>query len=517
MRTIGGFICSRLLVAAQTKLTALGFKTAWLVCVLAGGLMVGSFAPSGYWLLSLISLVVFCAVSSGFVGHRLAALHYGFALGLFSVGVAWIFVSIHTYGGASSLLAGSLTGLFILLWSLTFIPQGYLLSSLRARGGLSFAPWLAVTWVLGEWFRGWFLTGFPWLYVGYGHTQTWAGHWAPIGGVLLVSFVVVLLAELLVRQWRTPNRWIPMIVTVLLIGSVSVGTLEFVDRVGSLRVAGIQANLDQHTKWQPDQFNRNLTAHTQLMVDLPEVDLVVWSEASFTRFAHQGQASIEALNDWANQAGVGLIIGLPIADETGYYNGVRGLGLAQGQYLKRHLVPFGEFVPMASVLRGLITFFDLPMSRNQPGPAVQTPIRLGSRELSLSICYEITDAELVRGTAYDPVLLITVSNDTWFGSSIGPEQHLQIASMRAAELARSLVRVTNNGVTALISHQGAVLTRLPKGEPGVMVQTVALFTGQTPYGRFGQSPFIAALFALICAALIRARVLGRKVSRDSGA
>jgi apolipoprotein N-acyltransferase len=89
--------------------------------------------------------------------------------------------------------------------------------------------------------------------------------------------------------------------------------------------------------------------------------------------------------------------------------------------------------------------------------------------------------------------------------------------MRAAELARSLVRVTNNGVTALISHQGAVLTRLPKGEPGVMVQTVALFTGQTPYGRFGQSPLIAALFALICAALIRARVLGRKVSRDSGA
>ena len=172
MRTIGESICSRLLAAAQIKLTGLGFKAAWLICVLAGSVLVGSFAPFGYWPLSLISLVAFCAVSTGFKGHRLAALHYGFALGLFGAGVAWIYVSIHTYGGASSLLAGGLTALFILLWSLTFIPQGYALSYLRDRGGWPNAPWMAMTWVLGEWFRGWFLTGFPWLYVGYAHTGT---------------------------------------------------------------------------------------------------------------------------------------------------------------------------------------------------------------------------------------------------------------------------------------------------------------------------------------------------------
>ena len=517
MRTTGGFICFRLLVAVRIKLTVLGFKARWLVCVLAGGLLVGSFAPFGYWPLSLISLVAFCAVSQGVMGHRLAALHYGVALGLGSFGVSWIFVSIHTYGGASSLLAASLTGLCILLWSLTFVPQGYLLSYLRARGGLPAAPWLAVTWVLGEWFRGWFLTGFPWLYVGYGHGQTWAGHWAPIGGVLLVGFVVVLIAELLVQQWREPNRRVPAIVLGLLILPLLIQNLEFVDRAGHLKVAGIQANLDQHTKWQPGQFVNNLNAQTQLMAGLPKVDLVVWSEASFTRFAHQGQASLKRLNEVAEAAGIGLIIGLPMADETGYYNTVRGLGLADGQYLKRHLVPFGEFVPMASILRGTIDFFDLPMSRNQSGPAVQTPIRLGSRELSLSICYEITDAELVRGTVYDPALLITVSNDTWFGASIGPEQHLEIAAMRAAELARSLVRVTNNGVTALISHEGEVLARLPKDQPGVMVQSVPLFTGQTPYARYGQAPLLVTLLGLMVLALIRTRLLRRKVSRDSSA
>jgi apolipoprotein N-acyltransferase len=161
---------------------------------------------------------------------------------------------------------------------------------------------------------------------------------------------------------------------------------------------------------------------------------------------------------------------------------------------------------MASVLRGLIQFFDLPMSRNQPGPAVQVPIRLGAHELSLSICYEITDAELVRRTAQNPALLITVSNDTWFGASIGPEQHLQIAATRAAELARSVVRVTNNGVTALISHEGDVLARLPKNEPGVLVRSVPLYTGQTPYSRFGQLPLIVLLFGLMVSALIRNRL-----------
>jgi apolipoprotein N-acyltransferase len=124
----------------------------------------------------------------------------------------------------------------------------------------------------------------------------------------------------------------------------------------------------------------------------------------------------------------------------------------------------------------------------------------------LSICYEITDAELVRGTAQDPALLITVSNDTWFGTSIGPEQHLQIAAMRAAELARSVFRVTNNGVTALISNQGDVLARLPKNESGVMVQSVPLYTGQTPYSRFGQSPIIVLLIGLMVVALIRGRL-----------
>ena len=108
----------------------------------------------------------------------------------------------------------------------------------------------------------------------------------------------------------------------------------------------------------------------------------------------------------------------------------------------------------------------------------------------------------MRGTAQDPALLITVSNDTWFGASIGPEQHLQIAAMRAAELARSVVRVTNNGVTALISNKGDVLARLPKDEPGVMVQSVPLFTGQTPYSRFGQSPIIALLLGFMAASLI---------------
>lgn len=177
----------------------------WLAMV-AGALQVLSFAPFGFWPSGVVSLTLFYWLATKGSLARQGLMHYGFALGLFGCGVSWIYVSIHTYGGASPLLAGAMTLLFVLLWSLTFIPQGLLLGYVRNSDPLTRVPWFSITFVLGEWFRGWFLTGFPWLYVGYAHADTWIGSWAPIGGVLLVSFVVVLTAELLGRALIKPHK-----------------------------------------------------------------------------------------------------------------------------------------------------------------------------------------------------------------------------------------------------------------------------------------------------------------------
>ena len=475
--------------------------------------MVFSFAPWDFAALTYISLLIFLVALSADSKPNPMVLHYAFALGLFGVGISWIFISINTYGGASMLLAGALTGLFVLLWSLTFVPQALLLSVLSQGTGLKGLPWFSIVWVLGEWFRGWFLTGFPWLYAGYAHSEGLLKGWAPIGGVLLVSFVAVLLVELSVRGWRSRDRKVLVLIVGILVSGALVSEQDYVRENGALRIAGIQANLDQHTKWLPTQFQSNLDAHTQLMNGLDQADLIVWSEASLTRFADQAKGELSALDRWAGSRNQGLIIGVPSRDSGGYYNDVRGLGLAEGEYLKRHLVPFGEFVPFAPLLRGVIAFFDLPMSRNQSGPMDQIPITFLDHALSVSICYEVVNAELIRRTVADPALLLTLSNDTWFGRSMGPEQHLEIAQMRALEMGRSMFRVTNNGVTALISNRGEVLARLPSDAPGVLMETVKLYEGKTPFARWGHWPLITACLLLVGFGLIKRPQIWSRVSR----
>ena len=172
-------------------------------------------------------------------------------------------------------------------------------------------------------------------------------------------------------------------------------------------------------------------------------------------------------------------------------------GNGSGTYHKRRLVPFGEYVPLESLLRGVIQFFDLPMSHNVAGPAGQAPLFVGELPLSLSICYEVVYPDLVRATVADPALFVTISNDTWFGTSIGPWQHLQMARMRALENGRYMVRATNNGVTAVIDDRGRIQAQLPQFEPGVLRGEVRVMEGTTLYNRTGQLPWLILIAGMI--------------------
>ena len=163
-----------------------------------------------------------------------------------------------------------------------------------------------------------------------------------------------------------------------------------------------------------------------------------------------------------------------------------------GRYHKRRLVPFGDYVPFAAWLRGVVDFFDLPMSSFTPGSRQQGLLDVGFGQASIGICYEVVYAELMRQSEAD--LLLTISNDTWFGESIGPLQHMQIARARALENGRWLLRGTNNGVTAIVDHRGRVTAALPQFERGVLTGEFHLMRGTTPYGRFGDTWLIALIF-----------------------
>ena len=441
---------------------------------------------------------------------------YLFNVGMFAVGISWIFVSINVYGGTSTLLAGFLVALFVLAFSLICLPQAWIYATWLRPNRFAAASAFVGLWVLQEWFRGWLLTGFPWLFLGYGVMETSLVYLAPVLGVFGVSLAACacsVYAALALLQSRASLLLVPLMIVVL--GSV-VSSMNHTSHEEDITVSLIQGNVDQHIKWHPDSRLPILNRYLSASASEWGRDLIVWPEAAITVFKGDGEILLAEIQRDAEKAGTTLVTGIPDRSETGgFQNTVLALGNGSGQYIKRRLVPFGEYVPLESLLRGLIQFFDLPMSRNTSGPWHQSPLLAGNLLLSISICYEVVYPELVRQSTYGADLLVTVSNDTWFGSSIGPWQHLQMARMRALENGRAMVRATNNGITALIDHRGRLQAKLPQFEPGVLRGDVEIRTGSTLFSQLGSLPSFGLSFLLILTGVFLPQRLAR-IHGDAG-
>ena len=468
------------------------------IALLGGALFSLSLSPLGFWPLALASPVALYAVTQECSVRRTIFRFYLYNVGLFGVGVSWIFVSINEYGNASVPLSGGLVLLFVLAYSLICVPQAVLYSRYLKRGGMLGAASFSGLWVLQEWFRSWFLTGFPWLFVGYGAMGTPLENIAPIAGVFGVSLVTVFLGTSLYvaladRSWQL---LIPGFLLFLV--SLSASYLSFTRYERTVSVSLIQGNIDQHEKWQPQNRWPIFDLYKNASESEWGSDLVVWPEAAITLFPEQATEALKDLDRRATMSGSALVLGIPDRhDSGGFQNTVIVLGKGEGQYVKRRLVPFGEYVPLEEYLRGLIGFFNLPMSHNMTGPAKQKPLIAGGNLLSLSICYEVVYPDLVRSSVESPDLLMTVSNDTWFGSSVGPWQHFQMARMRALENGRAMIRATNNGVTALVDYRGLVQARLPQFQAGVLRGEVEVRSGSTPFSQFGSYPVLCFCLLLI--------------------
>ena len=202
-------------------------------------------------------------------------------------------------------------------------------------------------------------------------------------------------------------------------------------------------------------------------------------------------------------AGTALLLGVPWRDEEQdrHYNSLVLLGSEHGLYHKRHLVPFGEYLPLRSVLLPLTSILGVPSPDFSRGPS--TPLlSVAGHPIAPTICYEIAFAAEVAASLPEAELLVTVSNDAWFGASIGPHQHLEIARARAKETGRYLARATNTGISALVSPAGEVLARSPQFEVDVIEAEVVPMSGATPYVRVGNAPMVGAAFALLFAAIV---------------
>lgn len=475
----------------------------WLLAPALGALFCFAIAPFDQWWAAVISIGGFYfLLCNGKYHPGWVAWLYG--LGKFGLGASWVYVSIHVYGNAPVPLAILLVVLFTMLSACLFCwPLGWLYGRLASAGHRHHAIWIngllfVGLWGLLDWTATWLFSGFPWLYVGNGLIDTWFSGWTPVLGVLGTSLLFVLLTTCIVGVWQRRSR--PLHVAIM----TSVGCLTlfvgawlqqqtWVEAQSKHSVALVQGNLDQATKWQSDQAMPNVQRHLALSATHWSTDLLVWPEAAITLYPQQAQQLIADLAQQALASNTAFIFGIPGVEQAGdgyvYKNLAMGVGLAKGRFAKHHLVPFGEYVPFESLLRGLIDFFDLPMSSSSGGRANQPNIKTHLGEVAMAICYEVAYPESMRRKSGSAAVLLTISNDTWFGGSLGPLQHMQIAQVRALENGRWLLRATNSGITGIVDHRGQIQARLEQFQAQTLAGEWTVMTGFTPFVKYGHLPF----------------------------
>ena len=482
-----------------------------LVPIISGALFVPGLAPMSAWPSTLLSIAALLYLMHRKSQQSAFFIGWLYGVGLFGAGVSWVYVSIQVHGQAPPLLAGTLTALFCLgLATLTGLQMALYRRCSRGRKTPSSLLFAAI-WVLFEWLRSWLFTGFPWLYAGYIALDTPAAGWAPVVGVYGLSFLIAGLsaaigslalnnASTLRKKGAEASIWVIIILTGMPLSAVSWTQ----DRSAPLTVAIYQPNIPLEKKWDRRYFRAIQQQYTDNSRPyFKNTDLVLWPESALPTYSDRIEDYLGLISTEATETGTTLITGIPTRDAQGGYNSIIALGLGAGEYRKQKLVPFGEYVPFEENLRGLIQFFDLPMSNFIPGPNVPPILSAGPLKVASFICYEIVYPDFVWQGARDAALLVTVSNDSWFGHSIGPLQHLQMARFRALETGRPLLRGTNNGVSAIIDHKGDLLVATPQFEEVVITGEVQPKTGLTPLMWLGSTPILAFCGLLIVAAAYR--------------
>ncbi len=467
-----------------------------LLSLLAGACLTLAFAPFSAWYVSFISLTWLFSLWLNATPWRASWRGLLFGIGFFSTSVSWIFISIHRYGNTNAIIATLITALFVLLLSIAPAITGYLSKRLFPQfNHISSLLGVPSIWVLLEFIRSYVLTGFPWVLLGQSQLHSPLRGFMPILGVYGVSWLCVMISLCLLlsyyRSWQVRLLLFSIVCGLGIIGhQLSLIHWTTPDNT-ALHVSLVQGNITRENKWDPNHIAININKYQRLTKPLwSNSQLIIWPENAIPIPDTQATSLLKQLRQHAIASNTTLIAGLPIAYSTTYYNGALALGKHTGIYLKRHLVPFGEYVPFGNWLRDIIGFFAIAIFDFASGPIQQAPIMASNTPLAVFICYEIAYAQLVRDSAQQAAALVVLSDDSWFGESIASWQQLQIAQIRALETGRYVLSATNNGQTAVINPQGQIHTRIPDHQSGILQTTFYPMQGTTPWLRLGLWPIL---------------------------
>jgi apolipoprotein N-acyltransferase len=461
-----------------------------------------AFAPYNLWPIAILSPAILLLLIHQQTAKQASAIGFMWGFGFFSFGISWVHVSIDTFGGMPKIASIALMALlasYLALYPALFTG---LLNRFFPKVNLTRFILAAPTlWLISEWLRGWVMTGFPWLWLGYSQIDSPLKNLAPVGGVDLVSFACLLIAGPIAYSLLT-KRWKALLVPVIIAAvSASLNSVHWVELnpASTTKFAIIQGNITQSLKWNPEQRWPTLNTYSDLSEENKDADIIIWPEAAIPAFQSELPNYLRDLDAFAKQNRTTIITGiLNRPTQEVFFNSVLTLGnngtpeyqyRPDELYHKHHLLPFGEFVPFEEWLRPIAPLFNLPMSSFSAGAYLQPNILASGRHLVAALCYEIIFNQQVKDNLTDQTdFILTLSNDAWFGHSNGPVQHMQIARMRALELGKPLIRSTNNGITAVTNYRGDIIKSIPAFKTAVLKAEVTSTTGQTPFKKLGTWP-----------------------------
>jgi apolipoprotein N-acyltransferase len=485
-----------------------------LVALGTGALLTLSFAPYQWWPLAILCPAVLMYLWEGAKPREAALLGFCFNFGTFAAGTYWLYTGLHTMGGAPVWIAAGLMLGLTSIMAAYHAGLGYFVARwLPATGGLRWLLALPAAWIFIEWWRGWFLSGFMWLSLGYSQTDTWLARFAPVIGVYGISALLLLSAGALVAI-LLGNLRTRVIAGVLLVlpwaAAAGLKGVEWTHPSGKpVGVAIVQGAIPQDEKWVKANETKTRQLYRELAQSAFGTPLIVFPEASLPPIANEIVDYLRTLYGEAAQQNSALVMGVLRAsdDYETYYNSVLALDRnvsAVQWYDKHHLVPFAEFFPVPDFVRSWLRLMSLPYSDFTRGDRVQPPLRAAGLQLSASICYE--DG---YGSAQLPVLekadaLVNVTNDAWFGRGSARYQHFQIARMRAMEAERFMLRAANDGISAVIGPHGEVVAEAPGFQRYVLRSEVTPRLGMPPYARMGNWLVITLATLAIVLGVVRA-------------
>jgi apolipoprotein N-acyltransferase len=490
------------------------------VAAAAGALLACAFEPLGWWPLGVVCPAVLIWLWQDVTRRRAALTGFAFSAGTFAAGTYWLYISIHIFGRAPIWLAVAIMAALVAIMGLYYAALGYAVARwLPARGPLRWLVGIPSAWLLLEWFRGWFLSGFSWLSLGYTQTDTWLAGFAPVVGVYGLTALVLVAAGALVTLLLGDRRarWIAAAVLVVPwpIGA-GLQRVEWTrESAAPIAVAIVQGSVSQDLKWLAENRDATLRRYRELNSRVLGTPLIVWPESAPPDLANNLTAYLGSLWREADARGSHIVLGVVRVSDDGrdYYNSVLALGDEVRFYDKRNLVPFGEFFPVPHFVRSWLRLASLPYSDFTRGSDAQPPLPAAGLALALTICYEDAYGSSQLAALRSADALVNVTNDAWFGRSTARHQHFQIARMRAIEAQRFMLRAANDGISAIIGPRGEVVATAPEYEPTVLRGSVTPRQGLPPYARVGNWGMVLAALA----GLLLCMILRRAGTRDAAA